>query len=136
MNYREVSLHGFENPDTQNVGVDNGGDIPEGFGSQLNLFYPRNGETVFAVPHRDGKQIGDVGYVIEGRPEATKWRSSSRPCPARPMNSLPGCRGRRRSPAPIRRQSIQPWIDIVRLLMQVLEYRDDARNIPHAKVKR
>ncbi len=70
MNYREVSLHGFENPDTQNVGVDNGGDIPEGFGSQLNLFYPRNGETVFAVPHRDGKQIGDVGYVIEGRPEA------------------------------------------------------------------
>lgn len=73
MKYQEVQLHGFENPDTVNVGTDQG-DIPEDRGTQLNLRYTDS--RVFVVPHRNGQQCGDTGYIIEGRPEGheiVKW---------------------------------------------------------------
>lgn len=68
MEYKEVELHGFETQETLNVGTDYGGDIPEDRGTQLNLKYSDG--SVFAVPYRDGKQAGDKGYIISGKPEA------------------------------------------------------------------
>lgn len=77
MKFKQVELHGFEDPDTVNVGTDSNGDVPKSFGTQLNLKYAAS--SVLAVPYRDGKQVGDAGYIIDGRPEGAdivKWYRS------------------------------------------------------------
>ena len=82
MQYKEVDLHGFESRETGNTGTDYENDIPEGFGTQLNIL--RRDGKIFVIPFRnmsDGipQPIGDKGYIIEGDVEnydIVKWYRS------------------------------------------------------------